>query len=444
MGKIQQIIKKLQQEFEGFTLIELIIVIGVVAILAAITIVAINPSQNFIDSRNSSRQNEAREIQSAITQWIVDGGNLSSVTQEGNGQPLIGCAYGTNDVASGSGLDASVDLDTLLVDGSTSYLPEIPSDPRSATGVDTGYDICNDGTGRAIVTAPDAEDSATIAVPAPYSVSSSMNSTIGLTGNDVDLSWDDVSMPTYEVWRGTYAYFEPGDAYSTLLTSTASTSYTDTTAAVGDANTNHFYLIQGKDSNGNVTYVSSRTGEFDYALTPGNPGDYKYNAIGVPFTTSQFSNASELATAMGGSSDVDQVLDWREDTQTFDGYFPSFSAGNDFDLVVGDVTWVLLTDTADSNFTVYGTVPAQSDISYPLVQEDGDSADIMLPLQYISLSNASDLASVIGDVDNILMWDADTGFTTYDEDDLFGTDFSISVGQYYFVGGDANTPETWP
>lgn len=430
----------------AFTLIEIIIVIAIIAILAAVAILAINPSQNFIDSRNTARQNEAKEIESAVNQWIVDGNSLDSITQQGNGEPMIGCAYGTNGVAKTSGLDASIDLNALLVDGSTQYLPEIPSDPRATSSVDTGFDICRYGE-RVIVTAPQAEDNAVIAVPAPYSESSAMNSTIGLTGSDVDLSWDDVSMPSYEVWRGTYAYFEPGDSFSTLLTTTASTSYTDTTAAVGNTSTNHFYIIVGKNANGKVTYVSDRTGEFDYALTPGNPGSPKYTTIGIPLETTQFSTAAEAADAFGGADDVEQVLRYVSSTGTFLAWFEKTSDGDNFNINLGDKLYVMLDESGDSNFTLYGQVPAQGSIQYSFT--NGQYTDLIVPLEKISVTTANglatDIAGSLSNVGQVLYFNPATqSNSSYFSGSPPFLNFSVKAGYPYSVLANSNTPETWP
>jgi len=56
----------------GFTLIEILIVIGILAILAAIVIVAINPSKQFAQARNAERTANVNTILNAIGQRIAD------------------------------------------------------------------------------------------------------------------------------------------------------------------------------------------------------------------------------------------------------------------------------------------------------------------------------------------------------------------------------------
>lgn len=83
---------KNKTHFEAFTLIEILVVVGLIAILAAITIVALNPSKTFARARNSERWNGVRAIHSALEQWLIDGNSISSIL-EGDGSPIADCAF---------------------------------------------------------------------------------------------------------------------------------------------------------------------------------------------------------------------------------------------------------------------------------------------------------------------------------------------------------------
>ncbi len=137
----------------GFTLIEILLVMGIIAILAAVVIVAINPARQFAQARNSQRTSNVFAILNAIGQNISDN------------QGLFTCAAGsipnTATVMKSSG---GFNLAECIV---PTYLPSLPHDP-SATGAhftsnadyDTGYVVVQDSaTGRITVSAPEAQNS---------------------------------------------------------------------------------------------------------------------------------------------------------------------------------------------------------------------------------------------------------------------------------------------
>jgi len=131
----------------GFTLIEVLVVIALIAVLAAITIIAINPQQNFQDARNTQRQSDATQILNAVTQYTAQQGNaLLDLGTIPNCTPGPAAAVGT-----GTG---AVDLSANLV---PTFLVAIPTDPQTGTDADTGYTICQQGSGRVQIDAPDAE-----------------------------------------------------------------------------------------------------------------------------------------------------------------------------------------------------------------------------------------------------------------------------------------------
>ncbi len=138
----------------GFTLIELLLVIGIIAILAAVVIVAINPTKQLGDARNAQRRSDVKTILDAVYQYALDN----------NGNIPTGITT-TVKVICKSGVNVDCNADGVSLNVLTgSYVVALPSDPQSATATGTNYRIQSVQNGRITVTAPGAENSATISV----------------------------------------------------------------------------------------------------------------------------------------------------------------------------------------------------------------------------------------------------------------------------------------
>ncbi len=131
---------------KGFTLIEVLLVVGLIAILVAITIIAINPGKNFKDTRNTQRGMDVGQILNGVTQYTSEEGK--SVDDLGT---IVDCSSGSTTI----GTTADLNLKTNLV---PDYIVDIPMDPQAGSEEDTGYTICKAASSRVQVDAPNAED----------------------------------------------------------------------------------------------------------------------------------------------------------------------------------------------------------------------------------------------------------------------------------------------
>ena len=142
----------------AFTLIELLLVIGIIAILASIVIVAINPTKQLGDARNAQRRSDVNTVLNAVYQYAIDNnGTLPGVIPTGSGKLI--CESDTTGTACTTTANG-VDLSSLV----GTYVVDIPEDPQDETAGTVGYTIIQDANGRVTVTAPGAEQSATISV----------------------------------------------------------------------------------------------------------------------------------------------------------------------------------------------------------------------------------------------------------------------------------------
>ena len=131
---------------QGFTLLEILLVVAAIGILAGIVIVAINPGKQMADTRDAQRKVDVSTIINAVYQYAVDNGSLpASITTS----DLAICADGGD-------CTGIADLGVLTANGT--YIVGIPNDPTDATTDQSGYTISKDANDRVTVTAPGAEN----------------------------------------------------------------------------------------------------------------------------------------------------------------------------------------------------------------------------------------------------------------------------------------------
>ena len=148
--------KELRNIQKGFTLIELLVVIGILAVLLAITLIAINPANQFAKANNTKRRSDVNAILNAVNQYMADN----------KGVLPTGIATTASAIA-----NTGADLCTVLV---PRYIAALPVDPQTNNGQEvtdcgsaytTNYEIVQStADSRITVSAPGAELTETIAV----------------------------------------------------------------------------------------------------------------------------------------------------------------------------------------------------------------------------------------------------------------------------------------
>lgn len=142
----------------GFTLIELIIVIAIIAILAAAIFVALDPARRFNESRNSRRTTDVQTIHQALQKYQTDndGVHYEQVDDLTAGQYFVigTCSSGADSTCTAQTTQsACVDISGL----GSNYLAVVPSDPKTGTDENTDYYLTKDTNGILSVGACDPE-----------------------------------------------------------------------------------------------------------------------------------------------------------------------------------------------------------------------------------------------------------------------------------------------
>ena len=145
--------KILNLKKSGFTLIEVLVVIGIIAVLAAVVLVAVNPARQFKLARDSQRTSNVQAILSAVGQNISEHKGLFTCTDSNISIPIVSTLIADKNKTS----TTTIDIAPCVVPDYISSLPYDPSGTSTSYVTDdnynTGYYISQDENGRITVSA---------------------------------------------------------------------------------------------------------------------------------------------------------------------------------------------------------------------------------------------------------------------------------------------------
>lgn len=115
----------------GFTIIEMLLVTGIIGSLASVTILSINPQKQIYVARESARKNTANQIAKAVSQYYIDNGSFpsASITTTGTVSPAPICTQ-----------TVTGDSTCMNIDGiAPTYLASVPRETAETNANYAGY-----------------------------------------------------------------------------------------------------------------------------------------------------------------------------------------------------------------------------------------------------------------------------------------------------------------
>ena len=142
---------------KGFTLLELIIVVAIIALLAAATFVAVDPAKRIGNAQNAQRWSDVTAVLNGVLQYVVD--NNGTYPNNANWMNNELYQLGTGSSCGTPDCTATTTTQTTCLDLSAStalvetYLTTIPTDPTQSphNGAEVDYYIRKSSNGRVTV-----------------------------------------------------------------------------------------------------------------------------------------------------------------------------------------------------------------------------------------------------------------------------------------------------
>lgn len=137
---------------KGFTLVEMLIVVTILAVLVATVVAAINPAKVIAEARNARRWGDVNATMTGIYRYVIE--NSSNIKQISTQEMQLGSATDGCNNNCPNALKECLDLSSTL----KGFLPIIPTDPLVGTSERTGYSVKRDEFNVVTVNACKAEN----------------------------------------------------------------------------------------------------------------------------------------------------------------------------------------------------------------------------------------------------------------------------------------------
>lgn len=147
----------------GFTLIELIVVMGILAVIAATIAVAVDPARRLHEANNVTRRTDVRAVLEAVKTYQADNGAFPATAVAIDNDDATVQMLGAGGTACGSltcgslAFPASSCFVTGLDGDLSRYLKKLPKDPVTGTTTTAQYYINKDANGFVVVGACDPQ-----------------------------------------------------------------------------------------------------------------------------------------------------------------------------------------------------------------------------------------------------------------------------------------------
>jgi prepilin-type N-terminal cleavage/methylation domain-containing protein len=145
---------------EGFTLLEVLLVIALLGILAGIVIVALNPAIQIAKANNAQRSSDANTILNAVWQYSL--GNQGSLPPSVLASADCSGTAAAEICKTGGDCTGLTDLSVLTIN--EQYVVSMPFDPTESSTNGAGYHVVKSVNGRVTVCAPSAELGQTVEI----------------------------------------------------------------------------------------------------------------------------------------------------------------------------------------------------------------------------------------------------------------------------------------